>query len=134
MAEETLKPMIVSYTDVPAALFGDEAPGVSVRILIDEERDGAPVYVLRLFEVAPGGHTPDHSHPFEHENFVLSGRGSVMIEGEWHELEAGYVVFVPPGVRHQYKNDGEDTFEFLCGVPVTRLRGDHQRARCEKGV
>lgn len=122
MAEGTGGAKVVHYTDVPAALFGDEAPGVSVRVLIDEEADGAPVYVLRMFEVAPGGNTPDHSHPFEHENFVLSGRGSVMVEGEWHGLSAGHVVFVPAGVRHQYRNDGAEPFVFLCGVPVERLK------------
>lgn len=106
------------YGDIPAELFGDEAPGVTIRVLIDDEKDGAPVYVLRMIEIAPGGNTPDHSHPFEHENFVIDGSGSVMIEGEWHDVSPGDLIFVPPGVRHQYKNTGGETFRFLCGIPV----------------
>lgn len=117
MSDKT-EPKIVNYKDVTAKEFGDAAPGVRIRWLIDGESDGAPVYALRMIEIGEGGNTPDHAHPFEHENFVVSGNGEVMIEGEWHSLSAGDVVFVPSGVRHQYRNTGKETFKFLCGVPV----------------
>lgn len=113
---------VIPYQDVPAVEFGGEAPGVTVRSLVHEESDGAPFYNLRMIEVAPGGNTPDHSHPYEHENFVVDGAGDVMIEGEWHRLGPGYVVFVPPGARHQYRNAGAGPFRFLCGIPVSRLQ------------
>jgi mannose-6-phosphate isomerase-like protein (cupin superfamily) len=53
---------------------------------------------------------------------VLCGRGQVRLGDEWHDLESGSVVFVPPGVRHQYRNRGKTDFCFLCGVPIPRLR------------
>lgn len=112
---------VARFDEIAAAEFGPEAPGVNIRRLIDEEHDGAPVYNLRMIEIAPGGSTPDHAHPNEHENFILSGEGEVMIEGKWHPLTGGNVVFVPPGVRHQYRNTGGETFRFLCGIPVSRL-------------
>ncbi len=115
------KGKVVHYTDVPAEVFGDEAPGTSIRWLIDEEHDGAPVYVLRMIEVEPGGHTPRHSHPFEHENFVVEGRGRVWLNGQWHSLQPGDVVFVPGGEEHTYENTGETPFRFLCGIPVKKL-------------
>jgi quercetin dioxygenase-like cupin family protein len=111
---------VVHFTDVPAEGFGDEAPGVSIRLLIDAEHDGAPVYVLRMIEVATGCRTPDHNHPFEHENFVVEGLGEVVIEGAGHQVAQGDVIFVPPGVQHTYRNTGEGTFSFLCGIPVSR--------------
>ena len=120
MGELTAK--VCHYTEVPAKTFGDEAPGVTIRWLIGEEGDGAPVYASRLIEVAPGRSTPDHTHPFEHENFILEGKGKVRIDEAWHELGPGYVVFVPPGARHRYVNTGEGPFKFLCGIPVSRLR------------
>jgi len=113
---------VCHYTEVPAKTFGDEAPGVTIRWLIGEEEDGAPVYASRLIEVAPGRSTPDHTHPFEHENFILEGKGKVRIDDAWHELGPGHVVFVPPGARHRYVNTGEAPFKFLCGIPVSRLR------------
>jgi quercetin dioxygenase-like cupin family protein len=114
-------PKAVHYTDVPAKTYGDEAPGVSIRWLIDEEHDGAPFYSLRIIEVEPGGHTPDHTHPFEHENFVVEGQGRVLIGETWHDVVPGSVVFVPGGVRHTYANAGDAPFRFLCGIPTTRL-------------
>lgn len=116
------KAKVEHYTRVPAKLFGPEAPGTSIRVLISDERDGAPVYNMRMIEIEPRGHTPDHSHPYEHENFILEGKGQVMIEGVWHDLEPGDVVLVPPNARHQYRNTGETIFRFLCSVPVERLR------------
>lgn len=111
------------YTRMPADEFGPDAPGVTIRRLIDEEFDGAPFYNLRMIEIAPGGHTPEHAHDNEHENFVLEGSGEVLYHGEFHPLGPGDVVFIPPASVHQYRNTGEGTLRFLCGVPVPRLIG-----------
>ena len=113
---------VVHYTQVQAEVFGDEAPGTSIRWLIDDDHDGAPVYALRMIEVEPGGHTPRHSHPYEHENFVVEGQGRVLINGEWQPLQAGDVVYVPADMEHSYENSGQITFKFLCGIPVRKLR------------
>ncbi len=110
------------YSQIPAAKFGDEAPGTSIRVLISDEKDGAPVYNLRMIEIAAGGHSPQHAHPYEHENFVVEGYGEVLIDGKVYPLEPGTVVLVPPNAEHQYRNTGTNTLKFLCGVPVTRLR------------
>jgi quercetin dioxygenase-like cupin family protein len=116
------KGKICHYTDVPAELVGAHAPGASMRWLIDDTHDGAPVYALRMVELAPGGSSPLHQHPYEHENFVVEGEGRVLMDGVWHPLKAGDVVFVTPGEVHQYANAGSTTFRFLCGIPVRRLR------------
>lgn len=110
----------VHYTDVPALTFGDEAPGVTIRWVIDEKNDGAPNYALRMIEVQPGGHTPKHTHPYEHENFVVDGQGRVLLGEEWHEVEPGSVVFVPADLLHCYENTGAVPFRFLCGIPTSR--------------
>lgn len=112
---------VVHYSQVPAQTFGDEAPGVTIRWLIDEEHDGAPYYAMRLIEVAPGGHTPRHAHAFEHENFILEGKGRLLIGDTWHEVGPGDVAFVPPGVEHTYENAGDGPFKFLCSIPVTSI-------------
>jgi len=94
----------------------DGAKGCTVRWLVGQE-DGAPNFAMRQFEVAPGGHTPKHSHPYEHEVFVLEGHG-VVTEGETeHALSAGDVVFVAPNDVHQFRNTGREPMKFLCMVP-----------------
>ena len=117
------KGKVVHYTDVPAEAVTQDACGASMRWLIDDTHDGAPVYALRMVELAPGCSSPHHSHPYEHENFVVEGQGRVLMHGEWHDLKPGDVVFVPPGEVHQYANAGDTTFKFLCGVPVAKFRG-----------
>ncbi len=117
-----VKAKVCHYSEVPAEVVGDTAQGASIRWLIDDAHDGAPVYALRMVEIAPGGHSPHHSHPYEHENFVVEGSGKVLIDGTWHKLVPGDVVMVPPGADHVYENAGNAVFRFLCGIPVTRLR------------
>lgn len=105
------------YEDVasqPVEMEG--ASGCQVRWLVGEA-DGAPTFAMRQFEVAAGGHTPKHSHPYEHEVFVLEGSGLVL-EGEVeHPLKTGDVIFVKPDEIHQFRNTGERPMKFLCMVP-----------------
>jgi quercetin dioxygenase-like cupin family protein len=115
------KSKVTHYSNVPAQVYGDEAPGTTVSWLIDDDHDGAPVYCLRMIEIEPGGHSPRHSHPHEHENFVVEGQGRVWVNDEWRSLKAGDVVFVPGGMEHTYENTGETPFKFLCGIPVKKL-------------
>ena len=77
----------------------------------------APNFVMRQFEVAPGGHTPRHFHPYEHEIFVLEGKG-VVVDGEAQRpLTPGDVVYVAPNDVHQFRNLGEAPMKFLCLIP-----------------
>lgn len=91
-------------------------------MLISDAADGAPVYNMRMIEIEPGGHSPEHAHSYEHENYVLEGEGEVMIAGQVHPVAAGTVILVPPDVVHQYRNTGKQLLRFLCSVPVERLR------------
>ena len=92
------------------------ATGCKVRSLLGAS-DGTPNFAMRQFEVAPGGHTPKHHHPYEHEVFILEGTGSV-IEGDVeHPLAQGDVVFVSPGDIHQFRNTGDSPLKFLCLIP-----------------
>ncbi|MBN2048374.1 MAG: cupin domain-containing protein [Anaerolineaceae bacterium] len=114
---------VVHYTEVPAQTVGDTAPGASIRWLVDDDHDGAPVYALRMIEIEPGGHSPHHSHNYEHENFVVEGKGQLFITDTWHDLYPGVVCFVPPNAEHEFRNTGDTPLKFLCGIPVKKLLG-----------
>ena len=92
------------------------AEGCSVRWLLGE-RDGAPTFAMRQFEVAPGGYTPRHSHDYEHEVFILEGSGEVFEGDAPHPLQAGDVVLVKPNEVHQFRNTGSSPLKFLCLIP-----------------
>ena len=105
------------YTDVEEVRMEmDGATNTTMRILVGE-KEGAPSFIMRYFKIMPGGHSPYHSHDWEHENFVLKGRGKVRIGEKEYELKPGSYAFVPPNVMHQYMCDGDEPFEFLCFVP-----------------
>lgn len=94
------------------------ARGVEIRWLISKE-DGAPNFAMRMFEVRPGGQTPLHTHPHEHEVFVLEGRGVFVCEGQEYPLSAEHVVFVEGGKEHCFKNTGDSLMRMLCLVPMS---------------
>lgn len=113
---------VVYYENVPdSAVQMDGAVGCRMRCLVGPE-DEAPSFSMRHFEVAPGGHTPQHSHAYEHEVFVLEGSGVVLEGDREHALRPGSVVFVPPNQVHQFRNTGPGALKFLCLIPHP-LRG-----------
>jgi quercetin dioxygenase-like cupin family protein len=109
---------ITDYRKVKAEDVGDpEAKGVTIRWLISE-KEGAPHFAMRLFELQPGGHTPYHKHSWEHEVFLLKGEGALVGEGETHIIREGDAIFVPGEENHQFRNTSEETMTFLCMVPI----------------
>ena len=98
------------------------ASGAKIRWLIDERR-GARTFAMRVFELAEGGRTPLHSHDYEHEVFVLQGRGRLVTGGEPLVLEPGDVLFIPGGEEHQFVNEGAEPFFFICLIPLGARAG-----------
>jgi quercetin dioxygenase-like cupin family protein len=92
------------------------AEGIKVRWLIMED-DGAPNFAMRLFELEPKGHSPLHSHDWEHEVYVLEGNCQVTCDQEKCKASAGYAIYVPPNAKHQFVNVGKSKLRFLCLVP-----------------
>jgi len=109
---------IVHYQELPPeGVEAEGASGVTIRWLISD-KDGAPRFAMRLFEVEPGGNTPLHTHETEHEVFILEGTGAVWRDGKEVPVDPGTAVFVPPEERHCFYNRGEAVLKFICMVPV----------------
>ncbi len=90
---------------------------VTVRWLIGRQT-GAKTYAMRIFEIAPGGFIPIHTHPEEHEIFVLHGRAKLLGDIE-ATAKKDDVVFVPSHEPHGYDNaEGKDIFRFICVIPL----------------
>ena len=69
----------------------DGAKNCQVQLAVSP-RDGAPNFAMRVFEIAPGGHTPLHHHPYEHEIYVMEGLGTVWREGKEVPIRPGDVL------------------------------------------
>lgn len=107
---------VFSHSDVKAEEADEGALGLKVRWLITKEI-GAENFAMRLFEMAADGHSPYHSHPWEHEVFVLEGEGAIVGEDGERKFKKGDVVFVSPDEKHQFRNAGKAPLKFLCIVP-----------------
>jgi len=83
------------------------------------KRDGSPNFSFRVFTIEPNGHTPFHTHPFEHLNYVIEGHGSLVEEdGKELEVKKGDFVLILPDEKHQYRNRSpKDPFLIICAVP-----------------
>jgi quercetin dioxygenase-like cupin family protein len=102
----------------------DGVSGASMAVMIGRE-DDAPHFALRHIAVDPGGHTPHHKHDYEHEVYIVSGAGKILLEGDWHPIKSGDVVYVPANEEHQFRSDesGSEPLRFLCMVPVEQNCG-----------
>jgi quercetin dioxygenase-like cupin family protein len=105
---------IVDYRKVPATA---PLPGVTKRVPIGPD-DGAQNFIMRIFEIAPGHTSPDHAHPWEHEIFILAGKGVARDQdGKETPLGEGTAVFIPGGETHCLINQGGDALRFICLIP-----------------
>jgi quercetin dioxygenase-like cupin family protein len=105
------------YADIKEVrLTLDDAVGVTKRVAIGKE-EGWAGYTLRVFKIAPGGHTPEHQHDWEHVNYVISGKGRLFMAGTEHEIVEKDFAFVPPNTLHQFRNPYDQDLEFICIVP-----------------
>ncbi|HEC80800.1 MAG TPA: cupin domain-containing protein [Thermoplasmatales archaeon] len=108
------------YTDIKAETPKEEgAENVTIRWLITKN-DGAENFAMRLFELKKGGCSPWHQHDWEHEVFILDGKGKLVTEKGDEELKPGDFVFLPPMEWHQFKQDGEGVLKFLCLIPYKK--------------
>jgi quercetin dioxygenase-like cupin family protein len=110
---------VVGGRDVPAScvMAGEGLREVTKRVLVSPD-DGWDGWVMRLFDVGPGGHTPRHTHAWPHINFVASGTGELFLDGDTHALAAGSYAYVPGGHEHQFRASSDETLSFVCIVPA----------------
>nr|MBC7245618.1 cupin domain-containing protein [Chloroflexota bacterium] len=109
--------LIRNYQDVPAISYEGN---IQKRVVIGPEQ-GAPGFVMRIFDLPPGTASPWHQHDWEHEVFVLAGSGlAVSSDGET-PIGPGDAILIAPNEMHSIKNTSQETLRFMCLVP---LRGE----------
>lgn len=109
--------LIRNYQDVPVIPY----PGNIEKRVVIGPKQGAPTFVMRIFDLPPGTASPWHQHDWEHEVFVLAGNGLAVSSDEETPVGPGDAIFIPAGEMHCLKNNSQDTFRFMCLVP---LRGE----------
>jgi len=116
--KETMK--IIKKSEKELLPFqGEGAEGVSMVNYIGQE-EGAPNFVMRKFSIARDGHTPFHTHAYEHVVYVVEGKGALRTPGAYHPFEAGDGLYVAPNEQHQFVNVGAGELIFTCTIPLAK--------------
>lgn len=114
---------ILNIDAAPAsAISGDGAVGVTGLPLLGLS-EGTGQFDVRGVRIAPGGVSPDHVHDWVQANYVLSGTGTVALDGEVHQLRPGDFVYVPPNARHVFTATGAEELVLLA-VRGPRVEAD----------
>lgn len=110
---------ITNLENTPKTIMEMEGAKDTYKQIPISAKDGTPAYSFRVFTIMPGGHTPYHTHEFEHLNYIIDGEGVVVKEdGSEEHVKKGDFVLVMPGDKHQYKNKGKDRpLVIICAVP-----------------
>jgi quercetin dioxygenase-like cupin family protein len=101
----------------------EEAPPLpgaqsTIRWLI-AAKDGAKNFAMRVIEIKrKGEQIPLHRHDYEHETFVISGKGRAFTRDRSAEVGFGDFAFVPAGEEHGFENTGNEPFRFICVIPI----------------
>lgn len=104
------------YRDCEAKMMTEGgAHGVSKRVIIGSQ-EGATNFIMRVISFEANAQSPEHHHPYEHEAFVISGRGIAYVGGKEHAIRAGDVFFIPPDEKHCFKTT--EPMEILCLIPT----------------
>jgi quercetin dioxygenase-like cupin family protein len=110
---------IIDLATVPKLKMGMEGAEKTHKQLVIGADDGSPNFSVRVFTIEPNGHTPFHSHPSEHLNYVIDGHGVLVREdGEEQEIGRGNFALVLPDEKHQYRNSSQqEPLVMICAVP-----------------
>jgi quercetin dioxygenase-like cupin family protein len=104
--------LVRNREEVEPVTYSGDSQGVEMRPLVTQA-DGAPSFGMRVFSISPNGHTPYHSHEWEHEVYVLAGSGVVRSADGETRLRPGDSIFIAPWEKHQLVA-GAQGLQFLC--------------------
>jgi quercetin dioxygenase-like cupin family protein len=99
-----------------------KAKGIIVKLLASGENVS-----LSLLQAEPGTCFEIHDHEEEELSYIVQGKGIMTVEGQSYDIEAPYVIKVPPHIRHGLKVIGTETLLKLNAHSpprITALRQD----------
>jgi quercetin dioxygenase-like cupin family protein len=82
--------------------------------------DGVTVVCMQIIEISSQSSTPSHYHPWEHELFIISGKGLAVGNEGSIPIDQGTIVFIPANEPHCFVNTGNDTLRFICIEPLKK--------------
>jgi quercetin dioxygenase-like cupin family protein len=80
-------------------------------------------FTIKLMKVEPDGEFPLHIDPYSHLFYLLSGHGEGLLGNTVYTMKKGHVTIVNTGIRHGYRNIGnEDMYLLTMNIPEEKAR------------
>jgi (S)-ureidoglycine aminohydrolase len=119
LAGVSMPPAFVNHERDLKPLPPSGAEGVQTRSMLPEQPSFDMAVNLVSFE--PGAALPGIClKPVELARFMLRGRGLYRVEGDWHGVQAGDVVWTASYCPHQFFTSGRQGAAYLCFEEVNR--------------
>jgi len=99
---------------------GNDWEGIVRQVIIGYQEETK--FHVRYFEISPGGYSSLEKHNHSHAVTVIRGNGKVILGERAVALKFLDTVYVSPDDPHQFINDGNEPFGFLCVVDAERDR------------
>ena len=94
----------------------EAAPGETLHI-VDGKAHGFESLALAISDTAPGKGAPPHRHKCEEAHVVLEGTVAYEIGGKKFTATAPFVVRIPAGVTHSFRNAGRKPIHVIGVFP-----------------
>lgn len=98
-------------------------PGEYVHVM-EGQRHGYKNLTIGITETYPGGAPPMHSHDGEESHVLLEGDILYALGDTMFTIKAPYMVNIPPGVPHAFKNIGKKTANMVVIFPTNIWKYD----------
>jgi glyoxylate utilization-related uncharacterized protein len=82
-------------------------------VLDPSEVEGRQLHFLHDDVLAPGVSIGLHTHDEEEYYYIISGKGTMNLNGERSTIEAGDITAIYPGGSHALVNDGDEDLRVL---------------------
>ena len=104
---------VVREDDVERATWSDPIRGeVGFRTLFGAA-DRTTDFTVGVTELEVGGWLGHHRHEPSEIYYVLSGEGTLSIDGQDHPVRAGTAAYIPSNSEHAIRNSGNDQLRFF---------------------
>jgi quercetin dioxygenase-like cupin family protein len=110
----------VKLEDLPVINPG---PGEYVHVM-EGQRNGYQNLTIGITETFPGGAPPMHSHEGEESHVLLEGDVLYALGDTIFTIKAPYIVNIPAGVPHAFKNIGSKTANLVVIFPTNIWKYD----------
>ncbi|MCU0937962.1 MAG: cupin domain-containing protein [Burkholderiaceae bacterium] len=107
-------PFVAHIAEIPWQEFPGHFGGALSKALVRPETCGSRHIDFRISHYQPMAHVAEHVHRTQEQIYhVLQGAGRLTLDDEVRVLRAHDYVYVPPGVRHSFTNEGVEPLVFL---------------------